>query len=507
MKTSTLLIAILLAVGLHNNYAQNTWSKKASIGGGVRHGAVGFSIGSKGYIGAGVDTPGHFRNDFWEYDPSTNAWAQKADFGGTARYYAVGFSIGSKGYIGTGYDSSFKNDFWEYDPGTNTWKRKADFGGMPRYHAVGFSIGGKGYIGTGLDSSDKNDFWQYDPSTNTWAQKANFGGNPRWGAVGFSIGSKGYIGTGVAGSLVKDFWEYDPSTDTWTQKADFGGERYTAIGFSIGSNGYIGTGAFSNRYKTYYYNDLWEYHPGTNTWIQKASFGGRERRAACGFSIGSKGYLGTGLFRNSNLNDFWEYTPENTCLSPGGLKAILVSDTFAILRWDTSAANVLFVQFRYRAAGDIVWLLRKEDASENRKHIYGLMPGTTYQWQARSMCAEDTSGWVKGPDFTTAASFAFSSTTSTITSRKLPGNIHVQVMPNPNKGDFTIQLQLPAEAAITTLALYNNMGEKVWQQDAGKISGAVYKNISLQSQLPAGTYMMVVQRDDVRLMQKIVINK
>jgi hypothetical protein len=106
-----------------------------------------------------------------------------------------------------------------------------------------------------------------------------------------------------------------------------------------------------------------------------------------------------------------------------------------------------------------------------------------------------------------AAPFAFSSTISTVTSSKLPGNIHVQIMPNPNKGNFTIQLELPAKAAITTLALYNNMGEKIWQQDAGKISGTVYKNISLQNQLPAGIYMMVIQRNDVRLEQKIVISK
>ena len=40
--------------------------------------------------------------DFWEYDPVANTWTQKADFGGAARDSAVGFSIGSKGYIGTG---------------------------------------------------------------------------------------------------------------------------------------------------------------------------------------------------------------------------------------------------------------------------------------------------------------------------------------------------------------------------------------------------------------------
>lgn len=31
-----------------------------------------------------------------------NSWTQKADLGGTARANAVGFSIGTKGYIGTG---------------------------------------------------------------------------------------------------------------------------------------------------------------------------------------------------------------------------------------------------------------------------------------------------------------------------------------------------------------------------------------------------------------------
>ncbi len=91
------------------------------------------------------------QKDFWEYDPAANTWTQKADFGGTARYSAVGFSIGSKGYIGTGDDgwSSIAKDFWEYDPAANTWTQKADFGGTARDCAVGFSIGSKGYIGTG----------------------------------------------------------------------------------------------------------------------------------------------------------------------------------------------------------------------------------------------------------------------------------------------------------------------------------------------------------------------
>jgi N-acetylneuraminic acid mutarotase len=68
----------------------------------------------------------------------------------------------------------------------------------------------------------------------------------------------------------KDFWEYDPATNTWKQKADFGGGvRSVAVGFSIADKGYIGTG-WDDSYK----KDFWEYDPTTNTWTQKADFGG-----------------------------------------------------------------------------------------------------------------------------------------------------------------------------------------------------------------------------------------
>src|SRR6266705_3202749 len=113
MTTKTCIFTLLLAAGLSNSHAQDTWTQKADFGGAARSGAVGFSIGSKGYIGTGADSGFVFQKDFWEYDPATNAWTQKADFGGTARSGAVGFSIGSKGYIGTGADNSgLRNDFW-----------------------------------------------------------------------------------------------------------------------------------------------------------------------------------------------------------------------------------------------------------------------------------------------------------------------------------------------------------------------------------------------------------
>jgi len=184
-------------------------------------------------------------------------WTQKADFGGTSRYAAAGFSIGAKGYIGTGIDGAVRKDFWEWDKPSNTWTQKADFGGSARYSAVGFSINDKGYIGTGMDASStrRKDFWEWDgniasPTYNTWIQKTDFGGTAREGAVGFSIGTKGYIGTGQESILVykQDFWEWDgdtasPTYNTWIQKTNFGGSvRSLPVGFSMGTKGYIGTG-------------------------------------------------------------------------------------------------------------------------------------------------------------------------------------------------------------------------------------------------------------------------
>ena len=43
----------------------------------IRGNTVGFSIGTKGYIGSWLIT-----NEFWEYDPATNIWTQKASLPG-----------------------------------------------------------------------------------------------------------------------------------------------------------------------------------------------------------------------------------------------------------------------------------------------------------------------------------------------------------------------------------------------------------------------------------------
>lgn len=262
------------------------------------------------------------QDDFWEYNSDLNSWIEKASFNGGNRISAVAFSIGEKGYITTGeYELNnstvYTKDLWEWNSATNVWTQRVDLPGAARSGATGFAIGRRGYVGTGGNEAGlMRDFWEYDGDINsgtynTWIQKANFGGVARTAAVGFPLaygaGSKGYIGTGVIGVppfYAQDFWEWDQLTNTWTQKADYGGgERTHAIGFSVGELGYIGTGKSLSGYK----KDLWGYDPILNKWTQKADVGGDARINAVGFSTDSYGYVGTGTSLNGRKADFWEY--------------------------------------------------------------------------------------------------------------------------------------------------------------------------------------------------------
>src|SRR3954463_276243 len=97
-------------------FSQGTWTQKADLAGTARVGAIGFSIGTKGYIGIGEDVASATTQTFWEWNQASNVWTQKADFAGNPRQWAAGFSIGSKGYVGTGFNTGYiYKDFWEWD--------------------------------------------------------------------------------------------------------------------------------------------------------------------------------------------------------------------------------------------------------------------------------------------------------------------------------------------------------------------------------------------------------
>lgn len=278
-----------------------TWTQIATPGASTRWGAVGFSIGDKGYMGTGTIGLTELA-DFWEYDPSSNTWTQKADYGGGARDFASSFVIGDKGYVGTGANSVnyHQSNFFEYNPSSNTWTQKTSYN-KSLSKAVGFSVGTKGYIAGGVDATQfHKTIYEYNPSTNKWINKTDCPID-LVAASSFTLSNTAYVITGST-------YAYNPSSDSWTLKADYPGPGESAS-FSIGSRGYTGTGSGGSKL-------FYEYNPSTNAWTARSDFGGTGRRLGVGFSIGDCGYIGTGrLDSGAYTIDFWNFSEQFSTLS------------------------------------------------------------------------------------------------------------------------------------------------------------------------------------------------
>ncbi len=311
------LVMVLLAgySGLLQDPRAWEWRPAAAFGGPPTWFSVAFTIGDKAYVGTGYSA----KNEFWQYDPGRDAWTRKADLPGRTRGAAIAFSIREKGYIGLGYgDDDRFSDLWEYDPAADRWTEKASLPAAVRDHAAVFAIGPKAYIVGGMtckgnDCGELKEVWEYDPKADRWTRKSDMPEAIVWSAY-FVLNGKGYIGAGGERrqKIVKNFWEYDPRTDKWTRKAEFPGPvRFRAVGFSFNGKGYIGTGTESvSEARADVLDDLWEYDPRADTWIQGPGFTGPARGAAVGFVLGSRIYIGTGTNSGRDLlRDFWWTAP------------------------------------------------------------------------------------------------------------------------------------------------------------------------------------------------------
>ena len=466
--------------------AQGTWIQKTSFGGMTRVESVALNIGNKGYVGTGMNL-GTRLNDFWEYDQLMDSWTQKADFAGVARSGACGFSIGNVCYLGTGFDNvnTPRKDFWKYDPGTNTWMQKANVDTSARWYAVGLSIGNKGYICGGYKQGSIDpgtDVWEYDPSADTWTQKAYVPVNYRIAqAFGFTIGGKGYLGTGydpggITGVYGKKFWEYDPSVDSWTQKADFGGgARMDAIGFSIGTKGYAGTGFETGNV----FEDLWEYDPTIDNWtLSSTNIGGSAPRwKAIGVSIGNHGYVSFG----NGTTDLWEWNPNSTglnCLIPTALATTGITNTSAQLSWSTASADSFLIRYTIHGTNITSWIMINGQPAVTSYTLTGLFPGTQYDWLVRSICSSGSSTYPN-----VAATFT---TQNSVVSCITPNSLGATAITN-TAATVTWSAFIVADTFRVRYSL-NGTTNFMWKD----VNGAAGNNTGLTGLIPNSTYKFQV---------------
>ncbi|MFI5164873.1 MAG: T9SS type A sorting domain-containing protein, partial [Bacteroidia bacterium] len=218
------------------------------------------------------------------------------------------------------------------------------------------------------------------------------------------------------------------------------------VGFSIGNKGYVGTGQCTS---TTYANDFWEYDPSLDAWTQKANFGGTARTAAVGFSIGTQGYIGTGAQGNSaKYKDFWEYNPTNNTwiqrLSFGGTA-----------RWIATGFSI----------GTKGYIGTGFDASGDRNDF-----------------------WEYTPDSTAGV-------------HEINLDNYFSVYPNPSKGIINVKNAL-SNLQVKSVEIYNVAGEKVF-------TSAQQSDISIidLSAQPNGIYFLNLKSEKGIAAKEVIIDK
>lgn len=323
------------------NYTQNgNWVARATFAGIPMGYGASFVVGNNAYVGTGYNpaNPNVRLNTMYQYQAATipptptgydsayGGWTIVTAFPGQGRSNAVGFTIGSYGYLGAGTPDGYTplSDFYQYNPATNSWAQIDSLGvpgaRAPRFDAVAFGFDTVGYVLTGTDNNYYfGDVWEYSPTANAWTPRVSMPGSPRSRALTWTYKGKGYLVTGytvggqwaAGGNACYDFWRFDPTlpdNQAWTRLRDiyntnpgtyddsytnivrYWGAGFTILGTQTGDKGYVTTGEYSsaNAY-------TWEYDFATDLWTEKTPYEGGSRIGAVGFTIQNRGFVATGL--------------------------------------------------------------------------------------------------------------------------------------------------------------------------------------------------------------------
>lgn len=197
------------------NPLTNAWTAIADfpgMGGNGVYFSTGFAVEGKGYICGGKTGSSTYSSQLWEYKPSNDQWIPRAVFPGGVRYQMCAFVVGSKAYVGMGIDQNiFKKDIYCYNPGSNQWTPIAPFPAYERGAASTFTLEERGFVCLGNNGGLLGDLIEYNPKTDSWTLRAAYGGSERKSAIAFTIGEKAFVGTGKGYSGKKaSFYEYAP---------------------------------------------------------------------------------------------------------------------------------------------------------------------------------------------------------------------------------------------------------------------------------------------------------
>lgn len=177
--------------------------------------------------------------------------------------------------------------------------------------------------------------------------------------------------------------------------------------------------------------------------------------------------------------------------------------TFTVY-WDANAgqvrvewpllSNAMFYDVFYRPAGTSVW--QKRISAANYVFLPGLVPGVQYEVRVRAFC---TNGLFS--DLSEVQIYDFSDTRLGVQSNASAAKLNVY--PNPNRGEFNISIETPAEETVR-FKMLDVTGRAVYEVEETLGSGSHTIPVSA-ARLSAGVYLLRVEGDSFNETVKVVI--
>jgi hypothetical protein len=204
---------------------------------------------------------------------------------------------------------------------------------------------------------------------------------------------------------------------------------------------------------------------------------------------GDKTQPNTGL---DILGDYWivKLEPEDVCSVPSPVGAFNITSTSAKLKWDAIEAATNY-QIYYRPVGASTW--QKKNATANQKTVTGLLCNTNYEWKVRSKCG------IEFTDFSSLQTF----TTGACRLGEPDVASEISIYPNPNSGEFTIDLSEINSEENTSVIIKNMLGEEVYSAQLN----SPQQIINLGSSVAEGIYLVEMHTSEMIITRQVVVQR
>ncbi|MBC8048504.1 MAG: fibronectin type III domain-containing protein, partial [Fimbriimonadaceae bacterium] len=179
--------------------------------------------------------------------------------------------------------------------------------------------------------------------------------------------------------------------------------------------------------------------------------------------------------------------------APSGLFATNITTNKVKLHW-TADAGAIKYKVQYRASTSPVWI--SLNATTNLKLITGLAANTTYKYRVRSLCADvPASAW---------------SSIETFTTLPLREGVNgewsvVNVYPNPNSGEFTIDLPEININENISIEIKNMLCEIIYNEQIN--TAELNHQVQLNKNIANGIYVVELKTHDKIYSQQIIVSQ